>query len=322
LQNHHFAWLLLLSIWINAAPYSVAIAEQTRRPAKADTDELIKKTITVNGTDRQYFVHLPAQAAVPEKMPLVVVLHGANSNPKLMENVSGMSIKSDREAFIVAYPRGSGRILTWNSEDCCGFAQEKKIDDVKFIEAMIDDAVKAFPVDPARVYVAGYSNGGMLVYHLASKLPDKIAAVAAISAPMSGREPTPKQPISIMIFHGKNDSRLPYDGGQGRYAKWGITLPDKPFRYTVDFWTKHNNATVLKEKSERNGIQLEHYESPDRKTEVIAYTVLEGKHAWPGGRRSRFYGDKPTMALSATDEIWRFFQRHQLNAAATAAGTL
>jgi polyhydroxybutyrate depolymerase len=306
LRKTILAWLLLS--WFYAAPYSVA-------------NELSKQTLDVAGAQRQYFVHMPKQAAISNKqgkVPLVIVLHGANSNPELIEEVTGMSGKSDREGFIVVYPRGSGRVLTWNSQDCCGFAQEKKIDDIGFISAVIDDAVKLFPVDPARVYATGFSNGGMLVYHLAAKLPNKIAAVSAVSAPMSGREPAPKQPISIMIVHGKNDTRLPYEGGQGRYAKWGIKLPDKPFRYTVDFWKQHNNTTVVKEKSEKNGVQTEHYESPDRKVEVIAYTIVSGKHAWPGGRRSRFYGDEPSTLLNATDEMWRFFSRHELETTLTA----
>ena len=73
-----------------------------------------------------------------------------------------LSGTADKYGFIVVYPSGTGRTpaaLSWNGGNCCGFAMEKKIDDVAFIRAVLDDLEKVVKVDPRRVHAAGMSNG-------------------------------------------------------------------------------------------------------------------------------------------------------------------
>ena len=51
-------------------------------------------------------------------------------------------------------------------------------------------------------------------------------------------------------------------------------------------------------------------------SEVLLYTVAEMGHAWPGGMPvlSERIAGPSSNALNATDEMWRFFERHALNA--------
>jgi len=53
-------------------------------------------------------------------------------------------------------------------------------DDVAFISALIDTLVARYPIDPARVFVTGHSNGAHMAYHLAHSLWNKVAAIAPV----------------------------------------------------------------------------------------------------------------------------------------------
>ena len=56
--------------------------------------------------------------------------------------------------------------------NCCGKAEEKKVDDVGFINALIEELEANYAIDPRRIYVTGMSNGAMMSYRLACELGD------------------------------------------------------------------------------------------------------------------------------------------------------
>lgn len=50
------------------------------------------------------------------------------------------------------------------------------LDDVAFVEDLIDSLSKELCIDQDRVYATGYSNGGLMVYALMQQMPNRIAA--------------------------------------------------------------------------------------------------------------------------------------------------
>src|SRR5262245_12152949 len=68
------------------------------------------QTITVNGTQRSYILHIPPGYNSATRLPLVLVLHGMGRGQpaKSIEDQSGMSAKADQENFIVVYPSALG----------------------------------------------------------------------------------------------------------------------------------------------------------------------------------------------------------------------
>src|SRR5262245_223091 len=77
--------------------------------AAADSVESIRS----GGVTRQYRLHVPASYERGRLIPLVINLHGYNSNAKQQEEVSRMSIKADAAGFVVAYPEGLGDPQSW-----------------------------------------------------------------------------------------------------------------------------------------------------------------------------------------------------------------
>jgi polyhydroxybutyrate depolymerase len=267
------------------------------------------------GQKRKYLVHLPPSYDGSHPVPLVLCLHGGGGDIGFARRMFKMNEKADKEGFIVAYPNGSGRmgdhILTWNAEECCGYAEAHRIDDVGFLRRFLHFVESEYNVDRQRVYVVGFSLGAMMTYRLAAEMPEEFAAFAVVSGSMNGKEPRPPAPISGLIIHGSADKHVPVSGGGGKLAKWGFNVHAKPLAYAIDFWVNADgcqSAPVV----ERNGV-VEHRAYANGKTgaEIEVYTIDGYAHSWPGGNRAWPLADPPCPHLSATDKCWEFFSRHK-----------
>jgi polyhydroxybutyrate depolymerase len=271
--------------------------------------------LSFEGQHRKYLVHVPPSYDGSTAAPLVVCLHGGGGDIGFAVRMFRFNEKADREGFIVAYPNGSGRmgdhLLTWNADQCCGFAKAHHMNDIGFIRSLLAQVEDDYHIDSKRVYVAGFSNGAMMAYKLACEMPEKFAAFAAVSGSMNGTEHWPALPISGMIVHGLGDRHIPVTGGGGKLAKWGFNVHAKPLDYAVKFWATADGCRSLQVESINNGeVQCRKYLGGKAGSEVIVYTIDGYKHSWPGGQRAWFRADKPCPDLSATDKCWEFFSRH------------
>ncbi|MBX9666151.1 MAG: hypothetical protein K2X93_00975 [Candidatus Obscuribacterales bacterium] len=275
-----------------------------------------RSTITVDGITRKYWLHIPKPYTKEKRVPLVVVLHGGGGDARSAEWDSVMSKQSEKDNFVVAYPNGFMR--TWNAGQCCGLARVHNIDDVKFVRLMISRLVEQLGVDRDRVYVTGLSNGGMLTYRIASELADVVAAVAPVEGCMYDVESTSDTPISVIAFHGKNDHVVRYEGGLGWLGAY--QLKAAPVASAIEYWMKRNQCDPTPIREEQGNLVKELYTNGKNGTEVCLYTLKDGKHAWPGGRRASFIFDKPIDYVSATDVMCQFFWAHPRKSVLTDLG--
>src|SRR3984885_6697634 len=162
------------------------------------------RTLTVGGLNRTYVVHVPEGHDQKTPMPLVLALHGATMNGPMMAWFSGLSRKADEAGFIAVYPNGTGNFssFTWNGGNCCGLAVQNQVDDVAFINALLDDLMGSYNVATRRIYATGISNGAVMAYRLASELSDRIAAIAPVSGSMGTEIRQLKRPGSVLPFYG------------------------------------------------------------------------------------------------------------------------
>ena len=107
LRRWTLSGLLVLALILSAAAWYwfAAGAQAGSRPG----------TLESGGRTRQYYVHVPPTYDGKTPLPLVLVLHGATQRPEGIESMSGMSTLADKEKFLAVYPRGTGRLPTWNS---------------------------------------------------------------------------------------------------------------------------------------------------------------------------------------------------------------
>jgi len=174
---------------------------------------------------RHYLVVEPDRLARSSR-PTIILLHGHGASAAFMVGLESFGFYkaqdwirlAERERVMLIAPdgiKGSDGKQAWN--DCrADAASNATSDDVGFIAALIDTAVKELGADPERIYVYGSSNGGGMVYRLGIELAPKLAALGVQSAlmPMQSRCKPPSHPISVFISHGTADRIAPYNGGK------------------------------------------------------------------------------------------------------------
>ena len=264
--------------------------------------------------DRTYLVHLPLGYTGDNHLPLVIAMHGGGGSALNMEEVSQLSIKADVENFIIVYPEGvKGGLLnirTWNAGVCCGFASDHQIDDVGFINALLNHLVEQYAIDTNRIYATGMSNGGFMAYRLACELSDRIAAIAPVASSMTLDFCNPSRAVPIIHFHSYLDTHIPYLGGQGNGLSNHYNPPlDSVFTVWSNIDTCLNNHDTIINNSE---FTLVKWANCSCETEIHYYITHDGGHSWPGGNSS-FFGDPASEVINATDIMWAFFQMHSLH---------
>lgn len=278
------------------------------------------RSLEHGGRTRSWIMHVPAKAPPARGWPVVLVFHGGGGSPEGMEQMSAFHRLGEAEGFVTVYPRGTGRfakrLLTFNGGNCCGYARTHRVDDVGFVAALLDRLPTMVPVDQARIFATGMSNGAIMSYRLAAELPERIAAIAPVAAPMSPGKLEPLLPVSVIHFHGTEDLNAPLDGGTGPQSWSRTEFP--PVRDGILAWVGANGCdpvpvrTVLRKTTDDpTSVVRETWSGGRQGAEVVLVTIRGGGHSWPGGPRfAAWLLGPPTREVSATAEAWAFFARH------------
>ncbi|MBO9577290.1 MAG: hypothetical protein J7480_00795 [Microbacteriaceae bacterium] len=187
-------------------------------PAAPGTTETRTIDAGSGGSAREYALHVPA--AMDESPDLVVVLHWWGGSMEEASAAHGWADASDQRGFLVAF--GSGVDHSWNAGGCCGTAKDKQIDDLAYIDAVIDAVSAEYGVD--RVVVAGTSNGAMMALRYGCET-DRDVGLAAVSGSLfvdcaDGR------PKDVVMVNGLADETVRFDGQPGSSGIDGMPVPD------------------------------------------------------------------------------------------------
>jgi polyhydroxybutyrate depolymerase len=178
----------------------------------------ITVTLPLEGHPRRFIEYVPSNLV--SGSPLVIVLHGAAMNGTLMRRTTGYEFDrlADGRGFVLLYPDAFAG--NWN--DCriasTTAARRAHIDDVGFIRAMIDQEKAKRGIDPAKVFVVGFSNGGHVALDLAALPQSPVAGIAVFASSLSTPEDsscpqtTPTPPA--MLVNGTADPIHPFGGGE------------------------------------------------------------------------------------------------------------
>lgn len=302
-----FSWLWFLPAIL------ICVQLHAAAPYKAGTTR--EYNLRHDRLNRSYLLHLPPQYNGSTPLPVVFFFHGGFGNGKQASQQYGWLEKSDAEGFIAVFPDGIR--VTWDAMHCCGYALRAEVDDVGFVKALVEHLSSKLPIDSKRVYATGISNGAMLSYRLAAELPQIFAAIGPVAGSIGGQEdvnspvkrvPEPASPVPVVIVHGKKDINVLYDGGQSQ----GVNSAriDLSVAEAVAFWTKVNGSAVAPQTEKLwGGEVINDFYASANGADVELYTVVNGIHAWPGGKGLlRRPPSQPTF--SGTDTIWEFFKAH------------
>ncbi len=304
LRREHKGLIALLALACRLA------GDGNLRASSADT----LHTLTHDGIERTYLLHLPSAYDGLRPTPLVLSLHGGGGNAESQRRVDRFDKLADEKGFIVVYPNGTtGRfqdaVLTWNGGTCCGYAAANRTDDVGFIRALIAELQSNYNIDPKRIYATGSSNGGIMSYRLACDASDLFAAIGPVAGTQNYDRCAPTEPVSLIHFHGTDDAHLPYDGGIGDDSLTGVSY--KSVDEALGFWLDFNQCDPAPATETFEDVRHDTYSGCSQGTAVELHTILGGTHAWPGSDGPAWPGgDEPTHTISATETLWAFFAAH------------
>jgi polyhydroxybutyrate depolymerase len=268
------------------------------------------RSLIFDGIKRSYILHIPTGFDPSQPVPLVLVFHGLGLDGNEMIHISGFNIQADKSGFIVAYPDGTGTKTSWNAGHCCGQAALKNVNDVGFVQALIEELSSLVTLDPQRIYATGFSNGAIFAYRLGCELSRQIAAIGPVSATQTVEDLQacqPGRPVPVIHFHGTADKLNPYLGGTTSAGTQFTSVGE-----AIQFWVGQNGCPGQAQKTKSGSITHDLYAPCSQNASVELYTISGGEHAWPGGESVSAQIGEPTKEISATSLMWDFFVAHPL----------
>lgn len=275
------------------------------------------------GINRSYELYVPGNFSHVKSYPVVLVLHGGGGTAKgiIRHTRRRFNQLADRDGFVTVYPNGVGKSWNDGARDTFGVARKLKIDDVGFLEKVLENLDSKIHVNGEKIFACGISNGGFMVQRLAFELSNKINGIAVVAANLSevqASKKIPANPVPVLFINGTNDPLVPFEGGHVTVfrQKRGKVLSIKN---SLEAWRKINGCTEEGEEhpfpdtNKKDGCKASKtvWTNPQNpKIKVAAIKIFEGGHTWPGANHNlpkRLVGNT-CYDLNGCDEIWNFFK--------------
>ncbi len=160
-----------------------------------------------------------------ERLPTLIALHGYGANAQDLLGLhphlaGGRLLMICPQAPIQVEPGFYG--FSWSQlTPPGGVADPAAIEHaVGLVRDFVDFALDAYPVDPDRVALLGFSQGGGMAYRIAFQEPARFAGLAALSTRLPAElfADAPPSPavaaLPLLIQHGADDPTASVEGGR------------------------------------------------------------------------------------------------------------
>ncbi|QLA83400.1 PHB depolymerase family esterase [Acidovorax sp. JMULE5] len=276
---------------------------------------------------RRYHLFIPPGLALKadEKLPLLVMLHGCGQTGGDLAAATRMNRLAARERFLVLYPEQERMA---NAHGCWNWFERrngKAQAEAATLLAAVGKVARRYPVDLARVAVAGLSAGASMAVLMAALYPQRFCAVAMHSGVAPGTAESAATALSAM--HGRRAAHLPEPLGVS--LNQGATpsvLPLPPLLVlhgdadgvvsvrnaaaTALLWADALGARAgalrTLQRGQRHAMRVTEFKTRGRT--VVALREVAGlAHAWSGGVAQLPFSDPAGPDASAL--VWAFVAR-------------
>ena len=195
--------------------------------------------------DLLYTAHVPPGDG---PFPTVLMLHGWGASA---HDLLGLAPILHGGGALVLSPQGpvGFQLAPEQAPGLVGYgwwpiAQDREIDPESFdaargyVRRFLDDACERYPIDPRKIVVLGFSQGGVMAYDLVLGDPGRFAGLVALSCWMPGSvdEAIPSQEglenLPALIVHGTKDPMIPVERAQDsrqRLLSRGVNVQYREF---------------------------------------------------------------------------------------------
>tara|TARA_B100001287_G_scaffold9437_1_gene7290 strand:+ start:3267 stop:4493 length:1227 start_codon:yes stop_codon:yes gene_type:complete len=276
--------------------------------------QTLNASITHDNLQRDYILYIPSSYNPANPVPLVFCFHGYGSSATVNFNYTNFKAIADTAGFILVHPQGTllQGVTHWNVG---GWTLASNIDDVGFTNALIDSISIDYSINPNKIYSTGMSNGGYMSFLLACNPESRFAAIASVTGSMTTQTYygcNPERPTPILQIHGTADGTVPYYGN----PSWTMSIDN-----VIQYWSSFNNCnpnptiSYIQNSNPFDGSTVEKiiYYGGQNGTSIEHFKVIGGGHDWPG-----VFGN---MDMNASNEIWNFFYKYDINGLIGSTGT-
>lgn len=242
---------------------------------------------------RCWQTHIPENLDLNETVPLIIDMHGYASNSKEHKELSSFNTIADEEGAIVIYPDGVlGYNMEWDMEEnqawnsgwCCAHSAREDIDDVGFIEKIVNLSLEMYNIDSNRIYASGWSNGCSMAQRLAMESSHIFAAVGCMAFYLITEPVDYYSPIPVMEVHGFLDQVVLYESSVGS-VPFNEEMWTNPESYDTGAienmyeWGYHNGCSGPVETFELNGLySIQGFDDCQNGTSVRLMTIYAAQH--------------------------------------------
>lgn len=268
---------------------------------------------------RQYKTY--HHSSTQQNMKVVLMLHGLGgsmndvdlTNWKAIADTANLLLISP-QALDFSIPLAGSLGATWNSgitltnTPLGDITLNPTINDVGFLNALIDTIQQNFSIDAGQVYVTGFSNGGFMTQRMACEAPQKFRAAASLSGtkaiPLATCSNTKVLPMAH--FHGTTDGTVDWNGNftsGGVTAQAGISVDS-----LIHYWQIRHSAFVADSVTIGNTSSPQYithytYANAAGADKVELFKIHNGTHTWYNYNTTN---DEFDLAV----ESWKFFNKH------------
>ncbi|GLR70079.1 alpha/beta hydrolase family esterase [Agaribacter marinus] len=278
-----------------------------------NSGKIIEHNFNHNGIKRSYIVYLPTNHQPDNKSALVLSLHGRTGTSHALMKSQRWHSLADSENFVVVFPQSAateldGKLMTqWNALNV-----NSGIDDVSFLKNVVSRVHEQYKTSAKKAYVAGFSNGGMMVSRLVCEADGTFAAMASVAGigSTAHSDCVPRHVTPIAFIHGEKDLLPPQKGQLSNL---------RPVQETISMFVETYNCSdmpvvkLLEDKAPNDGTRttMYRYQGCNEDAVVEYYFVKNGGHTWPGNKPVTWLGNT-SQDFTANEILWQFFSRHEL----------
>ncbi len=276
------------------------------------------ETVEIESLGRTYHIHKPA--TITDNLPLVVVLHGGGGYGAGVRDTYGFKPIIQRGEVIAVYPDGVE--TTWVAGDLPvgNGAPPPAVDDVTFLDTVIQQVLQSEPVDPTRIFVTGASRGGLMTLYYLPRTSMSIRAAGSVISGMTQNIATDfqlPQPVDFAFINGTLDPLMPYNGsnkGDPRYRLLPIEQAAQLIREANDITGLPLTSTLgnpVRRDRCRNTVRLWSNEQTGARVSIVK--VIGGGHVVPGGRQylPKWLIGPLCEDFDHAEAMWEFFKSAQ-----------
>lgn len=350
MKNHKYSFLYNLSLLIFSwfltfnllSPYVSSYSENAssvfgppRHVRRFDDVRLRPEEFVHDSLKRSYTIARPDSLDMSKHHPVLMLFHGGDGNIKgIMESMGRdlLNLCMDNKVIFVL-PEAVE--VNWNDgRDTIDSRHDGRlIDDVGYVSALMKRLITYEGANPNRIFLAGVSDGGMMVQRLILEMPGRFASAVSMIGSLPERlfeqynsdVPSAKH-TDMLILLSTADPFVPWEGGavelkSGRLRGKVISGQD-----TRDFWLRRFGIPLKADKKEmlpsyhpdgKVRAYREEYNNRFTRCRIEFYRIENAGHTLPVKKNNRF---RPVMNalvdrvsgdtcydLSSSRLIWNFF---------------